>query len=658
MRVYEGAYNLEGSQRIDEVEKDSYDIDIEGAETNDLTEPPIAIESYEPKVVLTNEETLPTIGNVQEGDRVMIALIGGEPTVLGTVGSGDRQQLKIDQTAMLADHANTVAGNTNQYFWHASEGTDTGAHITEKTQEAFLSDPANGGGNTLIRSNGMAVRDGLTELATFTADGVQIGEFTKAHLTNDYHSMRLVDKDGKTFFHVSDLRNQEGIAQVVEELVVLDFSLIPQTFELLNAVETDDITVVDANNNQLVKGTDFTYSIGSKDLTLNVLPTQNYFATYWTKDSNTKAFTLGERSDESFVGIYSTNIGLGNAASGNYSTAIGLNNQATGDYSLASGWNTSSTSFASHSEGFKTKAQAFGAHAEGGSTKALADYAHAQGCATTASGKYSTAGGYNSTASGQNSFADGMGAKASGMYSHSMGWYTEAQGEAQTVLGKFNVPDNTSLLIVGNGMPQAQSNALTLTQEGFLSIQRLVIPKQSNRGIYNTDGNRLIADYGNSNIVVNASGKTLYLGYENTTSINVLNGKASFSSNDLTAYSQSFFYKAGDTISINGNSACYIGHITSDAKQIRIQVPVEKYLTNISTITVTKIYGNLRGVAGYIQSSNYNFATGSTVTASKVDNRTIIIDIVSNSTAFTHATNNTVAVFSPVGTGGLAFKLA
>ena len=71
-----------------------------------------------------------------------------------------------------ANSAKDIADNTNQYFWHTSTGSDTGAHITEKTQEAFLADPANGGGNLLARSNGIAVRDGLTELASFGADGV------------------------------------------------------------------------------------------------------------------------------------------------------------------------------------------------------------------------------------------------------------------------------------------------------------------------------------------------------------------------------------------------------------------------------------------------------------------------------------------------------
>lgn len=76
------------------------------------------------------------------------------------------------------DGVSTIAGNTNQYFWNTETGTDTGAHITEVPQEEW-SDPNDqnyhSGGNVLIRSNGIAVRDGMTELATFSADGVTVG---------------------------------------------------------------------------------------------------------------------------------------------------------------------------------------------------------------------------------------------------------------------------------------------------------------------------------------------------------------------------------------------------------------------------------------------------------------------------------------------------
>lgn len=74
-----------------------------------------------------------------------------------------------------------IAADTDQYFWHTSTGADTGAHITEIPQEDFLDDPANGGYNLLARSNGLAIRDGLTELAKFASAGVQIGADNTVH---------------------------------------------------------------------------------------------------------------------------------------------------------------------------------------------------------------------------------------------------------------------------------------------------------------------------------------------------------------------------------------------------------------------------------------------------------------------------------------------
>jgi hypothetical protein len=85
-----------------------------------------------------------------------------------------RQTGKAQETA---NQAYRIAGTTNQYFWFRGTGDDTGAHITEIPQEQW-DDPDSpyyqSGGNLLARSNGIAVRDGLTELATFGADGTTI----------------------------------------------------------------------------------------------------------------------------------------------------------------------------------------------------------------------------------------------------------------------------------------------------------------------------------------------------------------------------------------------------------------------------------------------------------------------------------------------------
>ena len=81
----------------------------------------------------------------------------------------------LTSACVNALNALQIAEDTNQYFWHTESGTDTGAHITEIPQEDFIADPQNGGGNLLARSNGIAVRDGLMELASFGADGARIG---------------------------------------------------------------------------------------------------------------------------------------------------------------------------------------------------------------------------------------------------------------------------------------------------------------------------------------------------------------------------------------------------------------------------------------------------------------------------------------------------
>lgn len=77
-----------------------------------------------------------------------------------------------------SESALQIASDTEQHFWTTETGTDTGSHISEKTQDAFLADPQNGGANLLARSNGVAIRDGLTELASFSADGITFDDDT------------------------------------------------------------------------------------------------------------------------------------------------------------------------------------------------------------------------------------------------------------------------------------------------------------------------------------------------------------------------------------------------------------------------------------------------------------------------------------------------
>lgn len=65
----------------------------------------------------------------------------------------------------------------------------------------------------------------------------------------------------------------------------------------------------------------------------------------------------------------------------------------------------------------------------------------------------------------------------------------------------------------------------------FTCSSKIIIGRSSSKGLWNSDGKPIIRDHGNTNVTVDATGSTLFLGYQNTTGINILNGKASVDSN-------------------------------------------------------------------------------------------------------------------------------
>lgn len=126
--------------------------------------------SYRAKVIKTEYNTLL--------DRYNKLELGDQPsTYAGVITSGLGAQFtvlqqKIQSADAKADYAVSISGDDNQYFWFRGTGTDTGAHITQVERDQFEADPTMGGGNLLARSNGVAVRDGLLELASFGERGI------------------------------------------------------------------------------------------------------------------------------------------------------------------------------------------------------------------------------------------------------------------------------------------------------------------------------------------------------------------------------------------------------------------------------------------------------------------------------------------------------
>lgn len=128
----------------------------------------------------------------------------GETVEEKTTGFAGALTEKISRSYSKATEAMNMATELGQYFWFT--GTDTGAgagaHITEKPQATVLLNPAESGGNLLARSDGIAVRDGLSDLAKFGVGGTQIGQDGENRVIITDEELSQVNKDGTEYLNV------------------------------------------------------------------------------------------------------------------------------------------------------------------------------------------------------------------------------------------------------------------------------------------------------------------------------------------------------------------------------------------------------------------------------------------------------------------------
>ena len=339
-----------------------------------------------------------------------------------------------------AESSYHIAANTNQYFWHTESGEDTGAHITEIPREAFLLDPEHGGGNLLARSNGIAVREGLNELAVMSADGFD----AKTYDSNG---------DEVIIAHLGYGEGNSTGGTGFAPYYTLGERLTTNTQYDPNATyRIGDIRVHDGNVYVCIS---------------NINTPEEWNHSHWMY----------------YVGGYSMAEGVYAVAGGYASHAEGKSAFASGYASHAEGENCKSLGWYSHAEGFSSVASGNNSHAEGNSTSGGAG-AHAEGVLTEASGDCSHAEGSGTEASEWAAHAEGGGSKANGANSHAQNVYTLAAKSAQTALGTYNVRDTSATtthpsgdsnygaysIIVGNGTSSRRSNALTVDWLGGIEM--------------------------------------------------------------------------------------------------------------------------------------------------------------------------------------------
>lgn len=266
-----------------------------------------------------------------------------------------------------------------------------------------------------ISSDGLRVYvgDNEAELAKFTTNGAQIGESNKSHIELDYHSMTFIDKGNNTYFHLSDLRNENGIAEIKDHFLGDG----TKTVFYLSYTATDANYTVSINYNYT--GT-IDKSVTAITFSIPPIYISEITVSYTSSSSDLKAFTFGSRS--------STNIG------------------DIGGYSVATGYNVAASGHYSHAEGYGTNAIGFASHAEGRYTYARKAYSH----------------------------AEGYGCSADALYSHAEGEYTIASAGNQTVVGRYNDNLDKGLFVVGNGhgSGSGRSNAFSIAADGDIVSQR------------------------------------------------------------------------------------------------------------------------------------------------------------------------------------------
>lgn len=378
--------------------------------------------------------------NCSAGDKVQVRVSGGRAWITGNASApptddktaNEAKGVAVDaketadavegiavNASATAVTAKTIAEGVNEHFWH----DNTGAHVTEVTQEEWNepTDPNyHSGGNTLITSQGMAIRNGIVNLAEFGASGATIGQTGEAQAKVTQYAFSATDKEGDAFFIAEDLRNEAGGVHTVTDTFI-----------------SDGVTT---NINLTYRATNTTYTVtvdgGTPPPSMVKTQTQIVFgavpqagavivATYQTASQYAKAYTLGIRAD--------------NSAKGGMSVAEGEDCIASGRYSHAEGHGCTSAGTASHAEGISTQALYNACHAEGAYTQTQNHGSHAEGIST----------------------------QALGFASHSQNYYTKAEHAYQTAIGKYNDNSSNNALEIGNGTADnARSNALTVDWSG------------------------------------------------------------------------------------------------------------------------------------------------------------------------------------------------
>ena len=393
----------------------------------------------------------------------------------------ETQARQIGTAQATADNAYKIAGDTNQYFWFTGSGSDTGAHITETPQAQFIADPQNGGGNLLARSNGVAIRDGLTELATFGAyganineNGVSIANFGSTARVGKADSSRFLmnasnleayDDENNRYFEVS----ADGMTYGGNNVASQGYADgVAQTAEENGKKEATNYMYVAPNGTLSIASADPSTATRKVEISSSAVKVQNDANNHAdVTSSGLEVYQGGNK-----VAEFGSTATIGQVSNGFSRSEIAsdgmkiLRRYDDNDIKVAH------LGFGMTSYGVLEPFYTFGDRDE---TQAVGHHSATFGQGCTAEAPYSFSAGNMTKAGGFGCVAFGERTEAGGTDSFTAGFETRTRGIAQAVFGAYNVRDTSvdasgypiHAFIVGIGRSDlSRRNAFAVDQYG------------------------------------------------------------------------------------------------------------------------------------------------------------------------------------------------
>ena len=295
--------------------------------------------------------------NARQGDTVQVRVANGTAFLVGNGSAPPTDDHKADIATDLAYKAQetaeeAVAGvdGVVQYFWHDANG----AHVTEIPQKEFVDSPS--GSNLLARSDGLAVRDGSTELATFGANEILLGR--KFGAANTGVSITSSSLTFNPRYYESSFRYEivDADAQVTQRVIGsgsrIDVNILRWKDGYAPSVTIDGVTttnydIVFSNSNSKVGALSFTNAPypAAGSVIIITYTVSSYDVYQFGVGRILAPYGLVEGLTCTASGFTAHAEGCGTTAAGSYSHAQNYSTVANGSAQTAMGrWNVQDTS--------------------------------------------------------------------------------------------------------------------------------------------------------------------------------------------------------------------------------------------------------------------------------------------------------------------------